>query len=200
MVLSVLLAIALLWMGTGHVFSSSLLGLSLSLWIILSVSDKQTYRLIPGMTIAHTGFAVLIIGILLSSSLSQESEVRLKPGNATTLGPYQFFFVTTEGISGSNYRGIRGTFEVIKNTRHIINMYPEKRIYLIRDMIMTKVDIHPGIFRDLYIALGEPLDNDYWSVRIYYKPFMRWVWGGGILMILGGIIALCQRKQLTHRG
>lgn len=196
LVISFLCAIALLWMGTGHPFSTALFGLTLCMWIIVSVSDRQTYRLIPGMALAHTGFAVLIIGILLSSGLSQEREVRIKPGNAVTLGPYQFFFVTTEGVGGSNYRGIRGTFEVLKGSRHIVNMHPEKRIYLVRDMVMTTVDIHPGIFRDLYIALGEPLDDDYWSVRLYYKPFMRWVWTGGILMILGGVLALMQRKQL----
>ena len=70
-----------------------------------------------------------------------------------------------------------------------INLYPEKRIYTVRDMVMTKVDIHPGLFRDLYIALGEPLDHEEWSVRIYYKPFIRLIWLGGIIMILGGLCA-----------
>lgn len=73
-------------------------------------------------------------------------------------------------------------------------MFPEKRIYTVREMVMTKVDIHPGIFRDLYIALGEPLDDDFWSLRIYYKPFIRWIWFGGIIMMLGGLLAIFQRK------
>jgi cytochrome c-type biogenesis protein CcmF len=107
-------------------------------------------------------------------------------------------FISTEGIAGSNYRGIRADFDVIKNMRHITNLYPEKRIYTVRDMVMTKVDINPGIFRDLYIALGEPLNQDEWSVRIYYKPFIRWIWFGGVIMMIGGILTILPRRRLLH--
>ncbi len=174
----------------------AILSLTLSCWIIFSV--VSFIRLQPGMTLAHVGFAVLIIGIMLSSSLSQEREVRMKPGNAVNLGPYQFFFINAQGIQGPNFRGIRGEFEVLKSTRHITNLYPEKRIFTVRQMVMTKVDIHPGIFRDLYIALGEPLNENDWSVRIYYKPFIRWIWFGGILMIIGGILAVLQRILINN--
>lgn len=183
----------LLWYFVGNISLTAFISLSLSFWIILSVVDY--FRISAGMAFAHTGFAIFVIGVMLSSILNQQLEVRMRPGNAVNIGPYQFFFLSTEGVGGPNYRGIKAAFEVIKNTHHVTNMYPEKRIYTVRDMIMTKVDIHPGIFRDLYMALGEPLEQDYWSVRIYYKPFVRWIWFGGIIMILGGIFAIMSRKQ-----
>lgn len=191
--MSIAAAIALLWGMTGSLEFSATISLALSLWIVLSVISS--YRVKPGMVCAHLGFAILIIGILLSSLLSQEREVRLKPGNAVGIGPYQFFFIGTKGITGSNYRGIQAEFDVMKNDRHVTNMYPEKRIYLVRDMVMTKVDIHPGVFRDLYLALGEPLDDTSWSIRVYYKPFIRWIWAGSIVMIIGGILSLIGYKS-----
>jgi len=172
-----------------------MLTFSLSFWVLLSI--LPFYRLLPGMAIAHAGFAILIIGIMLASLLSQEKAVRMKPGDVTTIGPYQFLFIDTTGIQGSNYRGIQASFEVTKNQRHIVNLYPEKRIYTVRDMVMTKVDIDPSIFRDLYIALGEPLNDNDWTIRIYYKPFIRWIWAGGLLMLLGGVLAL--RRQPLKR-
>jgi cytochrome c-type biogenesis protein CcmF len=193
MVISVIAAIAVLWAVTNQLDIMTVISMSLSFWVIQSV--LSSYRILPGMTIAHIGFAVLVIGVMLSSILNVERDVRMKPGDGVNIGPYQFFFISTEGISGSNYRGIQAAFDVIKNARHITNMYPEKRIYTVREMVMTKVDIHPGIFRDLYIALGEPLDNNFWSVRLYYKPFVRWIWFGGMIMMLGGLLTLFQRDR-----
>jgi cytochrome c-type biogenesis protein CcmF len=186
-------AVALIWCFTTQLAFVPVACLALSFWIILSI--LPVIRTQPGMSLAHLGFAVLVIGIILSSTLNQEREIRVKPGNIELIGPYQFLFIDTAGISSSNYRGIRAEFEVLKNSHHVTSLYPEKRIYTVRDMVMTKVDINPGIFRDLYIALGEPLDDNYWSVRIYYKPFIRWIWFGGILMIVGGIIAIMTRRK-----
>jgi cytochrome c-type biogenesis protein CcmF len=191
--ISLICAITLIWYFTAQFLFIPIVCLALSFWVILSI--LPVLRTQPGMSLAHLGFAILVIGIILSSTLNQEREVRVKPGDTELIGPYQFFFIDTSGIEGGNYRGIRAEFEVLKNTRHVTSLYPEKRIYTVRDMVMTKVDIHPGIFRDLYIALGEPLDDHYWSVRIYYKPFVRWIWGGGILMIIGGMFAISRRKQ-----
>jgi cytochrome c-type biogenesis protein CcmF len=194
-VLSILAAIALLFGVTEHLDFLALLSLLLSFWIILNVSGSL--RTLPAMSFAHTGFAILIIGIMLSSLLKTEKEVRIHPGDATNIGPYQFFFLDTQVVNGENYRGIRATFDVIKNKRHITTLYPEKRIYTVRNMIMTKVDIHPGLFRDLYIALGEPLEGNYWSLRIYYKPFIRWIWLGGFIMMIGGLFAITSRRKQT---
>lgn len=194
---SIISALVLLWYFVGYIDITAMLSLSLSFWIILSIFGSL--RILPGVSLAHIGFAIFVIGVMLSSALNQERQVRIQPGNAVSIGPYQFFFIDTQGTSGSNYRGIRASFEVLKNDHHVINMYPEKRIYTVREMVMTKVDIHPGIFRDLYIALGEPLDQNHWSVRIYYKPFIRWIWFGGMVMILGGIFAILRRKDVPTK-
>ncbi|RDI40178.1 heme lyase CcmF/NrfE family subunit [Aquicella lusitana] len=190
---SILAAGVLLWFFTGGLEITALITLSLSFWIMLSLVGYL--RFLPGMSITHLGFAILVIGVILSNVLNEEREARIKPGDAVNVGPYQFFFVGTESANGANYRGVRAEFEVLKKGRPITALYPEKRIFLVRDMVMTKVDIHPSIFRDLYIALGEPLDMEYWSVRIYYKPFVRFIWVGGLLMIVGGFFAMRQRKQ-----
>lgn len=192
---SILSAGIVLWSVTGQFDISAFICLSLSTWIILSVIGS--FRFYPGMAIAHMGFAILVIGVILSSTLNVERNVRMMPGNHETIGPYEFTFISSKGVAGSNYRGIQANFEVTKARRHITNLFPEKRIFTVRQMVMTKVDIHPSIFRDLYIALGEPLENDYWSVRLYYKPFVRWIWFGGIIMILGGLLSAFQRKEKT---
>src|SRR5579883_1064536 len=192
LLLSAIVAAMWLWFFSSSMELTTFLSLSLSLWIILSATNL--FRQNIGMAIAHLGFATLIIGIMLSSLLNEERDVRLHPGNATRIGPYQFFFLNTESADGSNYRGIRANFEVLKNNRHITYLFPEKRIYTVREMVMTKVDIHPGIFRDLYIALGEPLNQDDWSVRLYYKPFIRFIWFGAALMMLGGLVTIVRRR------
>lgn len=190
---SVLVAAALLWAINGDVTFLGLLSMSLSAWIVFSVLGS--FRLKPGMAFAHLGFAILIIGILLSSLLNQEREARIAPGNAVSVGPYQFFFLTVNNIQGSNYRGIRATFDVMKKDKSITVLYPEKRIYFLRDMVMTKAAISAGIFRDLYLSLGEPYDDGSWSIRVYYKPFVRWVWAGSIMMMLAGFLTLYQQRR-----
>jgi len=192
--ISVIAAMVLLWGVTGTLEIITFISLTLSIWIILSV--LPTARFNPGMAFTHSGFAILIIGIMLSSVLNQEKNIQLSVHDQISIGPYQFYFLKTNGINGPNYHGIQAEFEVTKGRRHIAHLYPEKRIYTVRDMVMTKIDIHPGIFRDLYIALGEPLSNDSWSVRIYYKPFIRWIWFGGLLMIIGSILAILNGKKI----
>jgi cytochrome c-type biogenesis protein CcmF len=150
-----------------------------------SVSNKNN-----AMRLAHSGFVILIAGILLGAFYNQERDVRLQPGQAAFIGHYQLFFNNTETVQGANYRGIRADVEVLKGIRHIAFLHPEKRIYTVSQNIMTHVAIHAGLFNDLYIALGEPLDRNYWSLRLYYKPFIHFIWLGAILMMLGGIFAM----------
>lgn len=192
--LSILLAVAIsLVFGPFH--SLTVLELGLACWVILSVMHVCRERAYFSMSLAHVGFAVLVIGVVLAGAYSQEREVRLKLGESATLGSYTFRLAETVGIAGSNFRGVQGRFVISKQGRVITELYPEKRIYLVRDMLMTKVAIHPGIFRDLYIAMGEPLSQDEWSIRLYYKPFIRWIWVGGGLMMLGGMMVLFRRKE-----
>ncbi len=189
---STLLGILLLLVIVHELHFLPTLSFILSLWIIFSVANA--FRTTPGMALAHTGFAIMIIGIMLSSLLAQEREARLATNDVLKVGPYQFTLLTTTGVAESNYRGIRADFLVTKDNRVITHLYPEKRIFTVRQMVMTKVDIHPGLFRDLYIALGQPFNENEWSVRIYYKPFIRFIWLGGLLMIIGGLFSLRQRR------
>src|SRR3990167_4050553 len=133
LLLSSVSAVILLWIIAHRLDGLAILCLTLSIWIILNT--WPLLRISPGMTIAHIGFAILIIGILLSSFLNEEREVRIQTGQATSLGPYDFYFASTEGMIGPNYRGIRARFEVTKNKRHIAFLYPEKRIYGSREVI-----------------------------------------------------------------
>lgn len=169
------------------------LNLTLSIWIICSVT--QGWRLKPALFFAHGGFAMMIAGIVLSSALSLEREVKLQVGQSVELGPYQFLFLATKGTNGDNYRGVEAYFDVMKRHHHIVYLKPEKRIYLVRDMVINKVAIHASVFRDLYLALGEPFNDNEWSLRIYYKPFIRLIWIGGASMMFAGFIALFKRRR-----
>lgn len=189
--ISVFGAMSLIWATNYQFHWQAILVLSLSFCIILNTFPFL--RSSTGMTVAHTGFAVFLIGIILSSTLNIEKMVRMEIGQTATIGPYNFHFLSTEGIKGENFRGIRAKFQITKNNRHIIFMQPEKRIYPVRDMVMSKVAIHPSIFRDLYLVLGDPFSETDWSVRLYYKPFIRWIWLGAFIMILGGILSLQNR-------
>lgn len=151
------------------------------------------------MLLAHTGLAVTALGIILSTAYSQEQDLRMQPGSHATLGPYQFEFITTTALPlVANYYGTQAQINVYYRHHLIKTLYPEQRIFPISQMETSKAAIDAGIFRDLYVALGSKLPDDpAWSVRIYYKPFIRWIWAGGIMMVLGGIIAWFNRLKMN---
>jgi cytochrome c-type biogenesis protein CcmF len=151
-----------------------------------------------GMWVAHLGIAVSVLGIALTITYSEERDVRMEPGDRVELGAYSFRFDGIENDRGPNYVTRRGTITVFEGDRQLTVMHPEKRRYLARQMVMTEAAIDPGLFRDLYVALGEPLGEDpgsgAWAVRVHSKPFVRWVWLGGLLMALGGVVAAADRR------
>lgn len=183
-------------------FNSVLLPLVIVILFFMTWSALQRTRTAnrknQAMRLAHAGFAIFIAGILLGAFYNQEREVRLHPGQATTIGGYQFFFNDITALQQANYRDIQANFEVIKGAKHIAFLYPEKRIYTVSQSVTTQVAIHAGLFHDLYIALGEPLDRHDWSIRLYYKPFIHLIWLGAILMMLGGIFAMMNTR--TQKG
>lgn len=149
-----------------------------------------------GMTLAHIGIGVFVIGVTLTNVYSVERDIRMQAGEQYAIHNYQFVFNGTERIKGANYQAIRGKFDVLKNNKPMTQLFPEKRIYLVQKNPMTEAAIAPGFFRDLYIALGESLENDQvWAVRIYFKPFIRWIWLGALIMALGGFLAATERRQ-----
>jgi cytochrome c-type biogenesis protein CcmF len=148
------------------------------------------------MQLAHLGMAWGIAGITLVANYEQEIDVRMNIGDHTTLAGYTFTFQGTKEEMGPNYRAARGTVEVSKNGKMLYVLHPEKRIYNASGMPMTEADIHPNFFRDIYVALGEPLDEEAktWAVRVYHKPFINWLWLGALMMVVGGFLAAFDRR------
>lgn len=142
-----------------------------------------------GMILAHFGLGMTVIGIAVSTSNGIEADVKMKPADHMVLAGVQLTFVQANALQGPNYHGTQAVFQVTQGQHHA-TIYPEKRIYDVAHMVMTDAAIDVSPFRDVYVALGEPLEATSWSVRLYYKPFIRWIWAGGFLMVLGGGIAL----------
>lgn len=153
-----------------------------------------------GMTLAHIGIGVFVIGVTLTNVYSVERDIRMQAGEQYSIYNYQFVFNGTEQVTGPNYQSLRGKFDVLENNIPVAQLFPEKRIYLVQKNPMTEAAIDPGFFRDLYIALGEPLENDQvWAVRIYLKPFIRWIWLGALIMALGGFLGATDRRYMQKK-
>jgi cytochrome c-type biogenesis protein CcmF len=148
-----------------------------------------------GMQLAHFGIAVFVIGVSMVGGYQDEKDVRMEPGDTVHVGGYGFRLMGVTEAPGPNYRASVGSVEVSKDGRVLKTLHPEKRNYFSSQMPMTEAAIDAGFTRDVYVSLGEPLDQmGAWSVRVYYKPFVDWIWGGALLMGLGGFIAMLDRR------
>jgi len=147
-----------------------------------------------GMTIAHCGVGIFIIGVALSGGHSVERETRLAPGEGLSLGGYQFRFMGTTPQEGPNYTAQRGTLTVTNSHGYTWTLHPEKRTYRVQTMPMTEAAIDYGLLRHIYVALGESLADGAWSMRLYVKPFVGWIWLGAAAMALGGILSAADRR------
>lgn len=147
------------------------------------------------MMCGHIGLAVTVIGIAMVQNYSIERDVRLAPGESYQLEEYDFLFTGVRDKDGPNYDGYIADFEITKEGKYINTLHAEKRFYTTAKSMMTEAAIDRGVTRDLYIAMGERLDdNKSWAVRIYYKPFVRWIWAGSLIMAIGGVIAISDRR------
>jgi cytochrome c-type biogenesis protein CcmF len=180
-------------------------GLFLGCWVALGTLQQVVERLskpgrIPasfwGQHIAHFGMAVLVIGITGVKSYEVERDVRMRMGDVVTIAPYTFRLNSLDEVRGPNYKAIRADVQVLRDDKIIEILQPEKRRYFSSAMPMTEAGIDSGFMRDLYVSLGEPLDEarTEWSMRVYYKPFVPWLWGGVLLMVLGGVLAALDRR------
>ncbi|WP_027852725.1 heme lyase CcmF/NrfE family subunit [Marinobacterium litorale] len=151
-----------------------------------ALSQPRAYY---GMMLAHGGVAVLIVGAALVSTYSEQSDLRMEPGDRKSFADYEFVFDGIQHVEGPNFTSDKGVIRVLYKGEPYTELHPEKRLYTARGNVMTEAAIDPGLFRDLYVALGEPLGGDAWAVRVQYKPFVRWLWLGGLLMTAGGILA-----------
>ncbi|HEY4338316.1 MAG TPA: heme lyase CcmF/NrfE family subunit [Steroidobacteraceae bacterium] len=150
-----------------------------------------------GMHLAHLGFVVCALGAVLATVGSLERDLRMTPGKAIELGDYHFVFEGTTRLQGPNYVADRGSVRVLRDGREVAVLHPEKRVYQVQQATMTEAGIQAGFTRDLFVALGEPLDNGAWAVRVQIKPFVRWIWLGALLMALGGLLAATDRRYRT---
>ena len=147
-----------------------------------------------GMQVAHLGIAVCALGVVLSSQNSAERDLRLAPGESMDLAGYQFVFEGAKHFEGPNFTSDKGTVRVLRNGQEITVLHPEKRLYTVQNSVMTEAGIDAGFTRDLYVALGESLGDGAWAVRVHVKPFVRWIWFGGLLTGLGGVLAALDRR------
>ncbi|HTM70194.1 MAG TPA: heme lyase CcmF/NrfE family subunit [Luteimonas sp.] len=147
-----------------------------------------------GMSFAHIGVAVFLVGALLVEGLSRQHELALAPGQQVELGGYAFRFDGVERHPGPNYIADTGTVTVFRGGRELETLHPEKRSYASGGQVMTEAAIDAGVVRDLYVALGEPLGNGSWAVRVHVKPFVRWIWFGAVLMAIGGLVTATDRR------
>ncbi len=151
-------------------------------------------RAVWGMSLAHFGLGVFVLGISQVSSFGAERDVRLAPGASATLGRFEFHLEAVKQTRGPNYDADVGTVRVERNGRAIATLHPEKRLYRAQQSVMTEAAVDHNLLRDVYVALGEPFDNGDWGIRLYYRPMMRLVWLGGVLAFLGGLLAISDRR------
>ena len=212
---AVVAALASGWLAGGISLLASV-GLLMAWWILASLATDlweriapragqgvlQRLRLVPratfGMMLAHLGVAVFIFGVTLVKTYEVERDVKMAVGDRTTIGDLAFTFKGVRDVLGPNYKAARGWIEVTRTgpggESKVADMLPEKRIYRVQSNPMTEAAIHTRITGDLYVSLGEALEGNSWTVRVYVKPFVDWIWGGCVLMALGGLVALTDRR------
>jgi len=152
-----------------------------------------------GMQLAHFGVGVFIIGATMVGGYEKEKDVRMDIGDTVEVGGYTFRFDGVTSVPGPNYQADRGRVVVTYDGREFTVMFPEKRFYTVQQQVMTEAAIHTGLTGDLYVSLGEPVGRGGWSVRVYHKPFVTWIWAGCALMGLGGLLAICDRRYRLAR-
>ena len=218
---TVVATLASAWVAEKVSFLSAL-GLLLAWWVVFSVATDLWERIRPrggglrtllsklgqvprasvGMMVAHLGVAVFIFGVTIVKTHEVERDVRMAPGESASIGNLRFTLVELRERQGPNFQAMQGLVRVTdtaRGDRLVAEMRPEKRIYQVQQMPMTEAAIRTGLIKDLYVSLGEPVDGGAWIVRLYVKPFVDWIWGGCVLMALGGLLAATDRRYRQRR-
>jgi cytochrome c-type biogenesis protein CcmF len=161
-----------------------------------SMPGRWPGRSETGMTVAHFGVGLFLIGAMMTNTISSEKHLRMEPGDTFEMAGYTFVFEGSRHTEGPNYVADEGEFIVYRSGKRITSMYPQKRRYLQSGQVMTEAALDPGLTRDLYISMGDPLDNQghAWAIRIYHKPFIRFIWLGALMMMAGGFLAASDRR------
>ncbi len=192
------------------------LGLFLAFWVFASSAELVYQRLRKseggllagiaassrswwGMVIAHLGIAVFVLGVTVVKGFESEIAVKMHPGDVAHLAGYDFTFDGVESRNGANYTANHGQIHVSKNGVLRTVLEPEKRLYTVTNMPMSEAGISPHLIHDLYASLGEPLDGGAWSVRIYHKPMVEWIWFGCLMMAFGGLLAMSDKRYRLNK-
>ncbi len=175
------------------------LGLALALWIaitgFLSLKKRpRGSRAYLGMVVAHLGVAVFVVGVTLVKTYESDQDAKMRPGDTVDLAGYRFRMDDVRDVKGPNYVAAQATISVTRDGRPVTVMRPEKRLYTVQRMPMTEAAISPGPTRDLYVSLGDQLEGGTWLVKVQHKPFVDWIWGGCVIMALGGLLAASDRR------
>jgi cytochrome c-type biogenesis protein CcmF len=203
--LAVAFAIALLLtiLAYGRSGVLTVIGLTAGLWLMFSALREPFSRLrhgqtlsaaVLGMSIAHFGVALFTVGVTAVESYKIEKDLAMKPGDSTEVAGYRFAFDGLRNLAGPNYQAIEGTFRITQGEKQIAVLHPQKRVYRVQTSPMTEAGISVGWTRDLFVALGDDLGGNAWSVRVQYKPLIRYIWLGAWIMALGGLIAVTDRR------
>lgn len=207
-----LLSLLLPWLLQDTIVAMTVVGLSMALWLFfltfykLHSNATRRHGLLHGltslsrsqwgMTCAHLGVTVTVVGIAFSQNYSVERDVRMKAGDSTLIDDYRFTFEGVRDVAGPNWQSAKGTILITRNDKPEATLKAEKHFYTTSSMIMTEAAIDAGITRDLCAALGEELDDGSWAVRLYYKPFMRWIDGiGRYLVHVRSALSLAPRRS-----
>ena len=196
-----------LWVALAVVLSAWLvLGLFKDMWYRVrgaATLGRGLRRLTPsywGMFMAHLGFAACVTGVVATSQYNVEHDLKMSPGDTEVLAGYEFRFVEIAAVRGPNFVADEARFEVTRDGERVANLAPQKRRYLASGSVMTEAAIDPGLFRDLYVAMGEPIGTDgAWAMRLHYKPMVRWMWLGAIFMGLGGFTTALDKRYRRQR-
>jgi cytochrome c-type biogenesis protein CcmF len=215
LLISTALTLIYLYSFASHFTWLALMGVFLGFWVLattcyeLYLRATHRFSLFTGLTklgnshwamsIGHAGFAVLVIGITMTQNYSIERDVKLHVGESIAFEHYDFHFDSLENMDGQNYTSTGGVFTISKDGKYVTTMKSEKRIYTVQRMPMTEAAIDGGVTRDLYIAMGEVLPDGGWAVRIYYKPFIRWIWFGPLMMGFAGIIMMMDKRYRVKK-
>ncbi len=204
--------------GSVHLVAS--IGLMMAFWIFTSVATDfwervrpegkgfaetrrkmgQIPRALVGMLVAHIGVAMFCLGVTMVKTYEVENDVKMNVGDSTTVRGYEFAFKGVQSIQGPNYEATRATIDISRNGQHITQLRPEKRVYQVQQNPMTEAAIAPGLTRDLYVSMGEEVEGGAWIIRVYVKPFIDWIWGGCLVMALGGFLAVTDRRYRRKAG
>jgi cytochrome c-type biogenesis protein CcmF len=217
-VVTVLGALAI-GLAAGRVSAPTTGGLMMALWIVTSLAADLKQRLLPaggtlgqvvhrarqlpramfGMWLAHLGVAAFAFGVAMVKTYEVERDVKMGPGDVTELAGYQFSMVGLRDVQGPNWVAAQARVEISKGGQPVATLYPEKRVYNVQQNPMSEAAVSSNPVRDLYISMGERLPSGEWVVRVQYKPFIIWIWGGCLVMAAGGFVALGDRRYRTRR-